>query len=779
MLWRNKEWVFLIYFSLSYYSPAQADDTLYLEVIINGQNTQRIVQFFRSENEWLLDSEDFSALGLKMEFPHPRRVSLNEIEGLEAVYDYEFQRLILTVPSQLLPVQYFSANLPQRKGGGSLRDTGSFINYSVVSTSGNMNPSVSSLWHEYHFFDSDFIFLSSGIYQHNADSNTGSDYTRFETYYQRDNESDLSETIIGDVINATPNWGRSIRMAGIRFARDYELDPTFITYPLPEFYGESALPGSVDLIINDQLRWSEPITPGPFLINMAPYLSGAGVAQVVTTNAQGQQVQKAVDFYVTSQLLAPDIFDYDLTLGFRRKDFGFLSNSYAHSPVVSNSFRYGLNKHLTPQLLLQAGEGLLLGGAGITALAGSMGVVDVAGVSSSYKNQNGKQASVSYNYHYKKIGINASYLRRYGNYRDLGTQDILDSELPFLEEDPLKGALRNTQMQVAASLHDNILGGFNLAYFRTLNSKNEQKAVVNFSWSRYFFSNITAFANLGRQLHGRRENWISFTLSIPFGASGQFSTMTQRDMKGELRSQVQAMTNPSRAEGFGWGANMEDSQDKNRYFTGEWRNRYSDVSLSAYYSGDQTEYTKAVHGALILMDGDFYATRFVSDSFALVDTRQKEVPVMLGNQFVGRTDAEGKLLVPDLSSYLENRIAIDPMLLPANASMDSIEQLVIPRRSGGAHVKFPIRFSQSALAEVITIDGKPLPAGATLYAVKGAKRFIAGWNGEVYLEDLSRPLILFWDEGECFVELLPAEDEFAALPRIGPFVCETAWRPYR
>ncbi|RYZ83071.1 MAG: fimbrial biogenesis outer membrane usher protein, partial [Moraxellaceae bacterium] len=199
-----------------------------------------------------------------------------------------------------------------------------------------------------------------------------SGYTRFETYFQRDNEANLQTTTIGDVINATPNWGRSIRMGGIRIARDYELNPNIITYPLPEFYGESALPGSVDLIINNQISWRDQVTSGPFAISMVPYISGAGVAQVVTTNAQGQQVRQAVNFYVTSELLAPKMFDYDITIGFRRKDFGLASNSYDDNPLISTSLRYGLNRYFTPQLLVQAGDGLRLGGAGLTFLAGSL-----------------------------------------------------------------------------------------------------------------------------------------------------------------------------------------------------------------------------------------------------------------------------------------------------------------------------------------------------------------------------------------------------------------------
>jgi len=766
----NRLWPIFIYLMLCYFqNSARADDTLYLEIIVNGRNTNHIAQIIRKENEWEISPGDLAALGLKLDITTTEPILLSSINIIDVVYDTELQRLFLTVPANLLPVQYFKANTPTLENSKPRRDTGAFINYNLVSISGNMDADMTSAWHELHFFKNDFYLVSSGILQTNSDKYSTSGYTRFETYYQTDSEEDMQTITIGDVINSTPTWGRSVRIGGIRIARDYELNPALITYPLPEFYGESALPGSVDLIINNQLRWRDQVTSGPFLINMVPYMSGAGVAQVITTTPQGQQIQQSVNFYVTNELLAPDMFDYDVTIGFRRKNFGLESNSYAELPVISSSFRYGVNKYLTPQLLIQSGEGLQLGGAGLTFLAGNYGVVDVAATSSHYRTPNGitdhgEQASLSYDYSYKKIGINASYLHRYGNYRDLGTQD----------EVSLNSALNNVQMQLSLSFHDNKLGGFNLGYFRLINREQEERSIVNFSWSRYFLKGITAFFNISHTLFDKSENSLSFTLSIPLGERGQVSNTTQRDSTGDMHSQVQAMSNAPYTGGFGWGLSMDDSKEKNRYLEGNWRTKYVDASLSTYHGGDQTQYTATLDGALILMDGDIYATHYVNDAFAVVDAEEKNVPVLFGNQLVGKTDSHGKLLVSDLNSYLENRISIDPMQLPANAIIESIEQLVVPRRNGGIHVEFPIRFSQSAIATVVTQDGQPLPAGAILMDRDSEKNYTTGWDGEVYLENLEAPLVLFWADGECFATLQPSADKTAALPRLGPFICEPA-----
>jgi outer membrane usher protein len=327
-------------------------------------------------------------------------------------------------------------------------------------------------------------------------------------------------------------------------------------------------------------------------------------------------------------------------------------------------------------------------------------------------------------------------------------------------------------MQIGVSLHDNQLGSFNLGYFRIRDEQTQNRSVLNFSWNRYYAKEITTFLNVSRNLFDKPENAISFTISIPFGARGQLNDSARRDIDGSWYNQFQAVNNAPYKGGFGWGISIDDSPEKNRTATADWRTKYAEISFSAYQGKNQSQYSGGLTGALVFMDNSIYATRFVTDSFAIVETEEPNIPVLIGHQLVGRTNASGKILVPDLDSYLENRLSIDPMFLPANAIVDSIEKLVTPRRRGGIHVKFPIVFSQSALARVVTPDQQPLPAGAILADKNSDKNFTAGWDGDVYIESLHETLTLFWADGECFVEIKPAEDQSLALPRIGPFICK-------
>lgn len=748
-------WIYIVFAACI--STARAEDVLYLEVFINNKNTGQLIEVVRKVNDWEVSSADLRSLGVMLPESLDARVLLSSLRGVSAAYDEVLQQLFISVPGNMLPLQSFSTHAKDIRENSSRRDKGAFVNYNLVAINDQEMGTQTSMWHEVYWFSHSYYLMSNGLVQDGSAKGIDSEYIRFDTFYQKDHESDLRSVTVGDVINATPTWGRSIRIGGIRFARDYELDPNLITYPLPEFYGESAVPGSVDVLINDQLRWRDDVSPGPFLIDTMPHISGAGIADIITTDLQGRQARQSVNFYVASELLSPGMVDYDLTLGFRREDFGLRSDNYTSDPVASGSVRYGVNSFFTPQVLIQAGEGLNLGGLGFTLLASHYGVVELSHVSSDYGDHHGHQNGIGYSYNNKRVGFSSRYLKRSGHYHDLGSID--------------QGVMRDSQLQLAFSIYGNELGSFNLGYFRMSEPAAGVREFVSFSWSRYFRSGLTLFSTINRQLSGNRDSVFSLTLSMPIGRDGQGSIGSARDVDSNWRSQIQAMRNAPYEGGLGWHAAVDDSSDGNSYASLDWRGDVTETSASVYRNGGRTQVSAEIAGALVVMDNSIYASRTVVDSFALVDAGQAGVPVLIGNQLVGDTDGDGKLLVPDLNSYLENRVAIDPAQLPANVSIDSIEQMVVPRRKGGVHLQFPVRLLQSAIIEVYTVEQQPLPLGSILYAAEGGEEYVVGWNGDVYIEDLSAPLELYWEEGSCMLSVNPPTDTSESLPRLGVVIC--------
>lgn len=753
--WRYLQQICILLVLLSL--PVAAEKLLYLEFVINGKNSTQVLAVIQKDNDWEVSATELAALGIKLDFPHGERILLSQFPGASVIYDETMQRLLLTVPGSALPMQNITTLARLAPVEPAHRDSGAFLNYDLLVMDDGI-ATQSSLWHELYWFENNFYMVNRAIARDGFEAEAGDKYLRFESFYQYDSQSGLWGLTLGDVINATPNWGSSIRMGGIRIARDYELDPNLITYPLPEFFGESALPGSIDLLINDQLRWRDQVNPGPFTINTMPYLSGAGIAEVVTTDVQGQQTRQQINFYIASEILSPGLLDYDITLGVRRREFGLAANRYAERPVFSGSMRYGLSSFFTPQLLLQGGEDLRLAGAGFSALAGNYGVFEFSHAQSRYLEEKGRQQSIAYSYSQQRVGVSARYLKREGLFRDLGNLD--------------RGVLRDSQWQVAATYYQKTFGSFNLGYFRVHDKDLGRREFATLSWNRYFNSGITLFANINRQLYGDKGNVVSLAVSIPMGARGQTSVGGQRDIDATWRTQFQAMSNAPYEGGLGWSLGADDAPERNLYANLDWRAKYYEASANLVRNNNLEQVSGDLTGALAMMDKSVYPSRYLVDAFAVVDAGQANIPVLIGNQLVGTTNANGKLLVPDVYSHLENRIAIDPAGLPANAAIGAVEKMVVPKRKGGVHVSFPVKFLPSVLIDAFDIAQQPLPVGTVLTADVSEQEFIVGWGGEVYIEQLTEPMRLYWEEGDCVLQVNPPAGQKESLPRLGKIICQ-------
>jgi outer membrane usher protein len=115
----------------------------------------------------------------------------------------------------------------------------------------------------------------------------------------------------------------------------------------------------------------------------------------------------------------------------------------------------------------------------------------------------------------------------------------------------------------------------------------------------------------------------------------------------------------------------------------------------------------SVMGALVALDGRLYATRPVDDAFGVV--RVTDVPgvrTYLGHQYVGRTNARGEVVVPNLVSYYGNRLSIDASDVPLDRSVGVEERIVAPAQRGGALVRFESLRLRPIVGRVVVVSAR-------------------------------------------------------------------------
>jgi len=178
-------------------------------------------------------------------------------------------------------------------------------------------------------------------------------------------------------------------------------------------------------------------------------------------------------------------------------------------------------------------------------------------------------------------------------------------------------------------------------------------------------------------------------------------------------------------------------------------------------------------GSLVAMDGTVLAARRVGRGFAMVSTGVPDLPVMHENREIGRTGADGRLLVPDLMPYAGNLIAIDPSNLPADARIASTSLDVVPQAGAGLVAAFHVERYRAATVIVQGADGKPLPPGTPVTRPGGKPGTVVGYDGVVFLDGLEadNEIVAGQGAGACSYRFAWRSGAEGQLPTIGPMRC--------
>jgi outer membrane usher protein len=206
-----------------------------------------------------------------------------------------------------------------------------------------------------------------------------------------------------------------------------------------------------------------------------------------------------------------------------------------------------------------------------------------------------------------------------------------------------------------------------------------------------------------------------------------------------------------RGEGLAYSLNAQRQQSDegiNLVLTPrlEWFTRYGTVSGEVTrFQGDNsrsTGYSVALSGALVATGRHFLATRPIPDSFAIVELLPPlaGVRVYENSQEVGRTDARGRVLLPNIASYAANYASIASTDVPIEYTIDSIGRTFSPSFRSGMVVPFGIarlRSFSGRFVSGVTGNSGPLEYHQVLLRTEGRTIEIpTAKNGEFYAENL-------------------------------------------
>lgn len=110
---RNKPWWFfqrlLAYFFGVIALGAMAGESLYVELVINENNTGRVVEVFRNDEHWTIARQDLLELGLLLPEATQDYFSLSDEPGVQVRFSSSMQRLYVEFPQRFFPLKTYGA----------------------------------------------------------------------------------------------------------------------------------------------------------------------------------------------------------------------------------------------------------------------------------------------------------------------------------------------------------------------------------------------------------------------------------------------------------------------------------------------------------------------------------------------------------------------------------------------------------------------------------------------------------------------------------------------
>jgi outer membrane usher protein len=714
---------------------AQAAKLLAVEVQLNGE-ARGAALVAQAGDEFLIELADARAWRFRIPDGAVRSIQGRQFVPLAALgarasgYDAGTGRLGLEAPGDAFLASVYEATTP------SFRLTpatwGGFVTYDVLATRASGTNSLGAALEASVF--SPYASLATQYVARDLWSSGSADpqFVRTATALRRDFPDQLMSLQIGDGLTRSGAQGQSLRFGGVMLATDFNLRPGFITQPLPSFSGDAALPSTVEVFVQNQLRTVTQVPAGPFTLDNVPVITGAGDARIVVRDALGREQVLTSAFYSAGQLLRPGLNQFAVAAGKLRTDRADGSPDYGNE-FAAGLWRRGMNDWLTLELRGEY-EKLRTQNLGGSVLVGSrVGEFELSATVADVENVGGRfGGAVGWYYRDFLTTVGARYEQLEPGFRFAGTTD------------PSR-ALRN---QFTATASRTLSRGWSVGAFyldaETQDGEHFRSLNASATWSLPRGSNLLFSVNRVDGT-GRTRNLYGVLLTVPL--SSTVFASASHDSSG-VRADAGAIA------------------------------QLKHLNLSAEVSrvpGQSVAARAGAAGSVVLVEDKLALTRPVFDSFALVRLPGvPEVPVLLNNQPAGVTDEQGRLLLPRLQAYVPNEIKVEAAALPPDARIDQDRVIVVPPARSGVVAAVAVQRVAAAVISLRDAAGRPLPAGANVKVDPSGQTSSVGLRGEVFLsgepgryrlEVLSQGLL-------CRVSVdLPVTPKGRAYSQLGPYTC--------
>ncbi|MCF4165010.1 fimbria/pilus outer membrane usher protein [Zavarzinia compransoris] len=757
------------------------DDVFLAGFEVNGRASDLAGILRRRGDEFLIRDSDLATLrlnipsvpGIEIEGDVYRPVSA--LKPTMVRFDTERQVLILDLPSTAM--QAISIDLGRRPTALPTSDDWSlFLNYEAAVT-GTDDYALGNGALEAAVSGPQGTIVASGLGHARLDGGWGGDGgvagpprgVRLETHYTYDNPRDQTRLRLGDGVTGRSSIGQQIRFAGFQFSSDFNLRPGQFVFAAPGLSGYLDGASSVALYVDNILRYTGQLPAGPFSFNDLPVTTGAGETRLVATDLLGREQVITSSYYVGGDSLAAGRQSFSYEFGVERRNYGSASNDYGDG-LAAFTHRLGLTDWLTGEVhgewqaeRWQAGLGAVLVLPAVGQISGTYARSDSDALGPGWL----------WNLEAQRLGrlgsVSLQWERASDSFSQFGT-GLLDGD-----EAHLVG-----RAQANAGVNLGRFGSLSFGYGRLRFSDGTRPEVSTASYAlrvteRSTLSVIGARTDTDEGTADDTGRSVAVTWTTVFSPR-RSANLQYQDSDGDTQVTVGVNRQHEGLYGIGYDLRGHYDADEDLELLGrvDYQTTVGNFGAVGSVRDDREAVQVSASGAVVAAGGGVFASEPIHDSVAVVTVPDyPEVTVYRDNQAVGETGADGRLLIPNVRAYEENEIRLEPRDLPIDAGLDSDRVLIVPRNRGAVVARFPVKRQSSAILVIERADGSFPPPGAGVTFDGGVDPSFTGYDGEVFVSDLSAAVTgtIAYGGLTCRFEAPAKPKDAGALPRLGPFPC--------
>jgi outer membrane usher protein FimD/PapC len=755
-----------------------APETVILQITLNAENKG---QYFVSmwDGDFLIRVQDLKAMGIADPRGRVRivdgeeMIALKSIDGVSARFDERKLALDLIADPRLLPTSTVDFAAGRKRNVFYPTNPSAFLNYDVSYAGSNSGlRDTIGVATELGARMGDFLLLSDSTYYGTTSERR---FVRLMTSVIHDDRDTLVRTIVGDFAVGAGDLSSSVLMGGVSYSKLYSMDPYFVRYPQQNLTGVLRTASEVDVYIDGQRVRTLRLPPGEFDLRDITQAPGLRNVQLVIRDAFGREQKITAPFYSTEVPLKAGLQEYSYNVGALREMFGVESNDYG--PLAFAGFhRWGVTDALTLGVHGEGKSGVYNAGATASIVLGAAGLLNLSASGSGNGGRTGGAALASYSYfgtHFNAGLLLRKQSREYTQLIQVGTENPnYDIAATVGYTDPVVGSIsagvstrtsyggQPDRNSASVSYGRSLFDGHASVFVTVMNTWGQEKSTNVFAGFVYNFDATYSASARYERFQGNTTEAFQFQKAQPTGDGLGYTLAAERT--GTPEGTFTRFL-PSFQYNSPWGIIRGSASQQNDR------------------TGSQQSYSLSAAGGLALVGGATIIGRPVTDAFGVVKVDDLEgVRVYVNNQEIGRTDANGRVLLPALASFVDNQISINAANVPLDVSFPESMRVVSPPYRGGAVIDFhakrlmavtgtlkirlmsggdavPAEFYQVTLA----VDGKPFT-------------FPTGRGGEFYVEDLKpgRHAARGAANGHSCSFDFVVPDSGASITELPPIVCE-------